>query len=230
MAINGGASFPTSGGPTPVVSASTLIGTNWTVSTGTVTFSDVEILAYNGGSGGNTYSMASGGVVNYSTTFIGGGQGYGSSSDTFNGNFSSIAMDFSGTSNQCNFSANVVGSVPSFNCTLTGNNSNQASLTTNQSSALTVNATLNNSGGPSFSVTASNVTSLTFSLSSGNFTSINLSGAFDQASVDDILASCDSSGGSGCNLTIGGSSSTPSSAGLISIASLMGKGWSVSTN
>jgi hypothetical protein len=55
--------------------------------------------------------------------------------------------------------------------------------------------------------------------------------ALTQASVDDILAKLDTAGFSNGSIDLsGGSNSTPSAAGLVSKANLVGKGWTVSTN
>jgi|SRR5665213_432272 len=63
-------------------------------------------------------------------------------------------------------------------------------------------------------------------------TNINFGGnALTQTAVDDILANLDTAGYSNGSLNLSsGTSSTPSSAGLISAGNLTGKGWSVTTN
>ncbi len=78
-------------------------------------------------------------------------------------------------------------------------------------------------------VTTININMALTVLISGNYKFNN--NALTQACVDDILAKLDSGGLSTRNLDLtGGTNATPSAAGLVSKANLVGKGWTVTNN
>jgi hypothetical protein len=102
-----------------------------------------------------------------------------------------------------------------------------------QLSSVNISALLSSPNG----VTINNNASLT-TITIGVALNVTIGGLYDfsdnaltQASVDDILAKLDSGGLSGRLLTLfGGTNATPSAAGLVSKANLIGKGWTVTTN
>jgi len=105
-------------------------------------------------------------------------------------------------------------------------------------SSLTSFPSVNVSAGTNFSYTWYNCPSLTSfpanmfdTCTATNFTNAFLNCALSQTSVNNILISIDTAGQSGGTLNInGGTSATPSGAGITAKNNLIAKGWTVTTN
>jgi len=198
---------------------------------GEVNFGGITFLAFNGGSDSSGSYNTDNVTYNAASESL----GYGSFNNTFAGEMS-VTMDDTGYSGTCNFSATVTGRVDtiSFNVQSYGSGGGSQSLTTNQSTALTISELQygNPSQGQTVTLNAASLTSLTVPSSMNlSYATTTFDGAFDQASVDGILAAAVAGSSSdGGSLTIGGTSSAPSSTGAANAATLISSGMTISTN